>query len=75
MVHDLLHANLAGAVLDNVFLLTGIPALASWILLRRMGDRTFWPVATATVVVTATLIWTVVRNLPGFPLTPTLLTG
>ena len=29
----------------------------------------------AAVIVTIALTWTVVRNLPGFPLVPTLLDG
>jgi Protein of unknown function (DUF2752) len=73
MVHDVLHGDLAAAITDNVFLLVGIPILAGWILLRRRSDRSPLP-ATATFLV-AMLAWTVVRNLPGFPLVPTLLTS
>jgi hypothetical protein len=73
MVHDVLHGDLAAAISDNAFLLVGIPALAGWILLRRRsGKSLFSPPAVATLVI-ATLAWTVVRNLPGFPLVPTLL--
>ena len=74
MVHDVLHADLAAAINDNVLLLVGIPLLAGWILLRRHRGR--WPLtlpAGAAVMITL-LAWTVVRNLPGFPLVPTLLT-
>ncbi len=74
MVHDVLHGHLAAALNDNAVLLIGIPLLAGWVLLRR--HRGQWPLtlpAGATVIVTL-LAWTVVRNLPGFPLVPTLLT-
>jgi hypothetical protein len=74
MVHDVLHGNLVAAINDNVVLLIGIPLLAGWVLLRRRRGK--WPLtlpAAAAVVVTL-LAWTVVRNLPGFPLVPTLLT-
>jgi len=75
MVHDVLHGDLAAAVSDNVFLLVGIPVLAGWLLLRRRSGKSLFSLpATATVVI-ATLAWTVVRNLPGFPLVPTLLTS
>lgn len=72
MTHDLLHADLSAAVVDNVFLLVGLPALALWWLWRsRHGQRAFTPVAVAVIAVAA-LAWTVVRNLPDFPLVPTL---
>jgi hypothetical protein len=72
MTHDLLHANLSAAVVDNVFLLVGIPTLLAWVLGRRRAGK---PVVTRTasiVMIVATIVWTVVRNLPGFPLVPTL---
>ena len=65
MTHDLLHGDFAAAVADNVFLLVGIPVLALWVL----------AVTAIVVVAVATITWTVVRNLPGFPLVPTLLDG
>lgn len=72
MTHDLLHADLPAAVVDNVFLLIGLPALALWWLWRRQrGLPAFTPVVLAVTAVAA-LVWTVVRNLPGFPLVPTL---
>jgi hypothetical protein len=74
MIHDVLHGDLAAAVNDNVLLLVGIPMLVGWILLRRHQGR--WPLTLpvgAAVVITL-LAWTVVRNLPGFPWVPTLLT-
>lgn len=75
MVHDVLHVDLAAAVLDNVFLLLGIPALAAWLLLSRLRRQAVSPLRLLTVIVTAALLWTVVRNLPDFPLTPTVLPG
>lgn len=73
MTHDLLHGDLAGAVVDNVFLLIGLPALALWVLWRiRQGQRAFTLPAIVVVSVVA-IAWTVLRNLPGFPLVPTLL--
>ena len=73
MTHDLLHGNLAGAVVDNVFLLIGLPALALWVLWRiKQGQRAF-TLPAIVVVAVAAIAWTVVRNMPGFPLVPTLL--
>lgn len=74
MIHDLLHGDLAAAVTDNVFLLIGIPLLAAWILLgRRPGRPAVSPIATLTVMAVATTVWTLLRNLPGFPLVPIVL--
>jgi hypothetical protein len=75
MVHDVVHGDLAAAITDNVFLLVGIPMLAGWILLRRRADKSVLPPPAAATFVVAVLAWTVVRNLPGFPLVPTLLTS
>ncbi len=75
MVHDVLHGDLAAAVIDNVFLLVGIPMLAGWILLRRRSGKAPLSIPAAATVVIAMLAWTVLRNLPGFPLVPTLLTS
>jgi uncharacterized membrane protein YqjE len=73
MTHDLLHGNLAGAVVDNVFLLISLPALALWVLWRiKQGQRAF-TLPAIVVVAVAAIAWTVVRNMPGFPLVPTLL--
>ena len=63
---------MAAAAVDNVFLLAALPLLALWWLWRRRAGR---PVFTAPVVVVlavAALVWTVVRNMPGFPLVPTV---
>jgi Protein of unknown function (DUF2752) len=74
MTHDVLHGDLAAAINDNVFLLVGIPVLAGWILLRRRRGKLPLTIPAAVTAVIAMLAWTLVRNLPGFPLVPTLLT-
>jgi Protein of unknown function (DUF2752) len=75
MVHDVLHGDLAAAITDNIFLLVGIPMLAGWILLRRRSEKSLLPIPAVATVLIAMVAWTVVRNLPGFPLVPTLLTN
>jgi Protein of unknown function (DUF2752) len=72
MTHDLLHADLAAAVVDNVFLLVGIPAMLGWILWRRHAGRPIVTTAAVVVVLVTSIAWTLVRNMPGFPLIPTL---
>jgi Protein of unknown function (DUF2752) len=74
MTHDVLHGDLAAAINDNVLLLVGIPVVAGWILLRRRRGKSLLTMPAAATVMVAMLGWTVVRNLPGFPLVPTLLT-
>lgn len=74
MIHDLLHGDLAAAINDNVLLLIGVPLLAGWVLLRRRGQKSPLTLPAAAAVLITLLAWTVVRNLPGFPLVPTLLT-
>jgi hypothetical protein len=75
MVHDLLHGDVAAAVVDNVFLLAALPALAVWVLGRRARGRTVFNTPVIVVLVVLTVGWTVVRNLPGFPLVPTIFDG
>ncbi len=75
MTHDILHGDVGAAVVDNAFLLVGLPLLAAWLLVRWRTGRPLLPVPAIVVLVVATVGWTVVRNLPGFPLVPTLLTG
>ncbi len=75
MTHDLLHANLSAAVVDNVFLLVGLPALLAWYLWRLKTGRPTMPRTAVAVIVIATIAWTVIRNMPGFPLVPTLYDG
>ena len=73
MTHDVLHGDLSAAIVDNVFLLFGLPMLAVWLLVRwRRGERLL-PVPLMVTVGVATVMWTIVRNWPGFPLVPTLL--
>jgi hypothetical protein len=74
MIHDVLHGHLAAAINDNVMLLVGIPLLAGWVLLRRRRGKPLVTLPAAAAVMITLLGWTVVRNLPGFPLVPTLLT-
>jgi hypothetical protein len=75
MTHDLLHGDLAAAVVDNVFLLVGLPLLAAWLLTRWRRGQSLMPISAIVVIVVATVTWTVARNMPGFPLVPTLLKG
>jgi hypothetical protein len=73
MTYDLLHGDLSAAAVDNVFFLVGLPLLALWTLWRvRRGQRAFTPVV-LTVVAVLAVVWTIVRNLPGFPLVPTMI--
>jgi hypothetical protein len=74
MIHDVLRGDLAAAINDNVVLLVGVPLLAGWILLRRHAGRPPLTLPATAAVMSTLLAWTVVRNLPGFPLVPTLLT-
>ena len=75
MTHDILHGDVGAAVVDNVFLLVGLPLLAAWLFVRWRTGRRLMPMPAIVVLVAAAVGWTVVRNLPGFPLVPTLLTG
>lgn len=75
MTHDLLHGDLAAAVADNAFVLIGLPLLLAWVLVRRRQRRTVLNVPFYVVILSAIVAWTVIRNLPGFPLVPTVLDG
>ncbi|MGK2865213.1 MAG: DUF2752 domain-containing protein [Mycobacterium sp.] len=75
MTHDLLHGDVSAAVVDNVFLLLGLPALLVWLVVRWRRGLKLMPVAATVTVVIAAVAWTVVRNWPGFPLVPTVLPG
>ena len=75
MTHDLLHGDLAAAAVDNVFLLVGLPALLAWIIVRWRRGQQIMPMPAVVVIVVAAITWTLVRNLPGFPLVPTVLEG
>ncbi|WP_328364036.1 DUF2752 domain-containing protein [Mycobacterium sp. NBC_00419] len=73
MTHDLLNGNFAAAVVDNVFLLVGLPVLVLWVIWRiRQGRRAF-TVPVIIVFAVAAIAWTITRNMPGFPLVPTIL--
>ncbi len=75
MTHDLLHGDLAAAFVDNAFLLIGLPMLLAWVLVRRSRGRPTLNTPAFVVIIAAAVTWTVVRNLPGFPLVPTVLDG
>jgi hypothetical protein len=75
MTHDLLHGDLMASINDNVFLLVAIPVLAAWLLVRRRRGQSSLPVPAALTITGVAIAWTVLRNLPGFPLVPTVLGG
>ncbi|WP_341537688.1 DUF2752 domain-containing protein [Mycobacterium uberis] len=75
LTYDLLHGNLAVAVNDNVFLLIGIPVLIGWVVLCRRRGQQALPTAAWLMIVVASIVWMVLRNLPGFPLVPTVYSG
>ena len=75
MTYDILHGDVAAAFVDNAFVLIGVPLLLLWLFVRRRLGRKLMPVAAWVTVVVATIVWTVVRNWPGFPLIPTLIGG
>lgn len=75
MTHDVLNGDLAAAVVDNVFLLVGLPALFVWLVVRWRRGLKLMPTAATVTVIVAAAVWTVVRNWPGFPLVPTFFTG
>ena len=75
MTYDLLHGDLAAAVVDNVFALVGLPLLLLWVFgRRRYGRPSFTPAVLWTIGI-AVVGWTVMRNLPGFPLVPTMISS
>jgi hypothetical protein len=49
--------------------------LAGWILFRRRRGEFPLPMPVLVTMLVAAIAWTVVRNLPGFPLVPTILSG
>lgn len=71
MTHDLLHGDVSAAIVDNVFALVGLPALAVWLLVRWRLGKTLFPLPAVVTIVVLVVVWTVVRNVPGFPLVPT----
>lgn len=75
LTHDLLHGDLAASVNDNVFLLVGIPMLVGWVVLRRRLGQPALPTPALLTIAVASIVWTVLRNMPGFPLVPTVFHG
>lgn len=75
MTHDLLHGDLMAGINDNLFVLVGIPLLAGWLLVRRHRGQRSLPMPLVVSIIVAAIAWTVLRNLPGFPLVPTILSG
>ena len=75
MTHDLLHGDLAAAFVDNAFLLIGLPMLLAWVLVRHCRGQPTLNTPAFVLIIAAAVTWTVVRNLPGFPLVPTVLDG
>jgi Protein of unknown function (DUF2752) len=74
LTHDLLHGDLPAAVHDNLFLLLSSPVLAVFIW-RGWRERVqpgfiAVPRRAAFILAGSALAWTVVRNLPGWPLKP-----
>jgi Protein of unknown function (DUF2752) len=76
LAHDLLRADLGAAVHDNPFLLACAPALAFLAVERLRAARAGAPAPPrrrlAYGLAGAALAWMVMRNLPGWPLKPTL---
>ncbi len=75
MTHDILHADWSAAFVDNAFLLIGLPILLTWVLVRRSMGKQVSTTLAFVVIIAAAVTWTVARNLPGFPLVPTVLDG
>ncbi|MCG5433494.1 DUF2752 domain-containing protein [Mycobacterium sp. MYCO198283] len=75
MTHDLLHGHIHLAVLDNAFVLMAAPALVAWLVWRRRTRATVRVIPVVVVAIGAMAAWTVVRNLPGFPLVPVVYGG
>ena len=65
MTHDVLHGDLAGAVVDNVFLLVGLPVLLAWILVRWRTERPVMTMPAIAVIAVLAITWTVVETCPG----------
>ncbi|MGL4305142.1 MAG: DUF2752 domain-containing protein [Mycobacteriaceae bacterium] len=74
MTYDVLHGDIAAAAQDNLLLLVVSPSLVlfyMWIIFTKSKAQTRvsarW-VGVMTIVVA--VIWTIIRNWPGFPLAP-----
>lgn len=75
MTHDLLHGDLAAAWVDNAYALIGLPLLLAFIIGRRARGKSVPTTPLLVVVAVSAVAWTIARNLPGFPLVPTVLAG
>lgn len=75
MTHDVLHGDLTAALVDNALLLIGLPMLLAWVLVRSNRGKPVLNTPAFVVIIAAAVTWTVVRNLSGFPLVPTVLDG
>lgn len=75
MTHDLLHGDLLASINDNIFLLLGIPMLGGLLLIRHRRGQSALPAPVILLILLAAIAWTVLRNLPGFPLIPSVLSG
>lgn len=75
MTYDVLHGDPAAAVTDNVFALVALPLLLVWVVVRRRTGRPPFTPAVYWVIGVSVVAWTVVRNLPGFPLVPTMISS
>jgi Protein of unknown function (DUF2752) len=75
MTHDLVHGHLLAAIADNAFLLVLLPLLTGLVVVRRRRGVAPLPAPAAIALAVAALTWTVLRNLPGFPLVPTMVSG
>ena len=78
MTHDLLHGDLRAALHDNPFMLIAAPLMAgaAWRRWSRGDAGEVMEVSneSAMLIGGASLAWTIVRNLPRWPLKPTMRT-
>ncbi|MCG7593467.1 DUF2752 domain-containing protein [Mycobacterium sp. PSTR-4-N] len=75
MTHDVLHGDLAAAWVDNAYVLIGLPLLLAFLVGRRARGKSVPATPLLLVIAVSAIAWTVARNLPGFPLVPTVLAG
>src|ERR1700753_785643 len=73
MTHDPLHGHLAAHINHHTLAAVGLPIFAAWLLIRRQQGRRALPIPAVITLTVASIAWTVLRNLPGFPLVPTML--
>ena len=75
MTHDVLHGDLAAAFVDNAFVLIDLPLLLAFVVAQSIRHEPVQTKSLLVVVAVSAIAWTVARNLPGFPLVPTVLSG